>query len=69
MCKCSETGAEANSTKTPVTSAGPTMKPLVPLSRQVRFGEEGAEDQTAGRGFATAGSRNGSVHTMQTRFP
>jgi hypothetical protein len=26
------------------------MKPLVPLSRQVRFGEDGAEDQTPGAG-------------------
>jgi len=34
--------------KTPVTFAGPTMKPLVPLSRQVPFGEDGAEDQTPG---------------------
>ena len=47
MCNCSETESdEGGTTRTPVTSAGPTMRPLVPLSRQVRVGaEEGDEDQ------------------------
>ena len=50
MYKCSETGSEVTSMTTPGTSAGPTMTPLVPLSRQVRLGEDGAEDQTPGPG-------------------
>jgi hypothetical protein len=47
MCNCSENESRrGNGGKNPVTTAGPTMKPLVPLSRQVSIGEEGAaEDQ------------------------
>ena len=35
MCKCSEHRPREAAAQAPVTSAGPTMKPLVPLSRQV----------------------------------
>ena len=47
MCKCSETEpGEGGVTRTPVTMAGPTMRPLVPLSGMVQVGdEEGAGDQ------------------------
>jgi hypothetical protein len=45
MCNCSEHQASAGSAKVPVTSAGPIMKPLVPLSRQIPLGDEDAEDQ------------------------
>jgi hypothetical protein len=45
MCNCSETGSGGGSgSRAPVTSAGPTMKPLVPLARQVRMAEEGAPE-------------------------
>ena len=45
MCKCSETGSGGGSgARTPETSAGPTMKPLVPLARQLSMGEEGEEE-------------------------
>ena len=42
MCNCSE--HESGSAKVPVTSAGPAMKPLVPLSRQIRISDDGAGD-------------------------
>ena len=42
MCNCSE--HESGSAKVPVTSAGPAMKPLVPLSRQIRVSDDGAGD-------------------------
>ena len=49
MCKCSETEpGEGGVTRTPVTTAGPTMRPLVPLSRMLEVGSDeqaGAGDQ------------------------
>ena len=41
MCKCSETEpGEGGVTRTPVTMAGPTMRPLVPLSRMLEVGSD-----------------------------
>ncbi len=47
MCNCSESESGGRSgPRTPVTSTGPTMRPLVPLARQVSISEEGsAENQ------------------------
>lgn len=48
MCKCSETEpGEAGVTRAPVTTAGPTMQPLVPLAKMLQFGsdEEANADQ------------------------
>ena len=53
MCNCSEHQASAGAAKVPVTSAGPTMKPLVPLSRQIPIGDADAEDQPSLTGSAT----------------
>ena len=47
MCNCSEHESSASSAKMPVTSAGPTMKPLVPLSRQISISDEEANDGPA----------------------
>ena len=47
MCNCSEHESSGSRAKMPVTSAGPTMKPLVPLSRQIRISDEEADDQAA----------------------
>jgi hypothetical protein len=44
MCNCSETESGGRSGSSPVTSAGPTMKPLVPLAKQVSIGEEGSAE-------------------------
>src|SRR3954468_4672126 len=43
MCNCSENESKASTAKAPVTLAGPTLRPDVPLSRSVRFADEGAE--------------------------
>ena len=51
MCNCSEHEASASSAKMPVTSAGPAMKPLVPLSRQISISDEEAGDQPASPGL------------------
>ena len=40
MCNCSEHESSGGSAKMPVTSAGPAMKPLVPLSRQISINDE-----------------------------
>jgi len=48
MCNCSEHESSASSAKMPVTSAGPTMTPLVPLSRQISVTDEEAGDQPPG---------------------
>jgi hypothetical protein len=46
MCNCSEEESSRSSSQGPAASAAPTMKPLVPLSRQVRMTDESSgEDQ------------------------
>ena len=48
MCNCSEHEASGRQLRRcRVTSAGPTMKPLVPLSRQISISDADAEDQPA----------------------
>ncbi|TWB04050.1 hypothetical protein FBZ96_102524 [Bradyrhizobium stylosanthis] len=47
MCNCSEHGSSGSLAKMTDASVEPAMKPLVPLSRQISFGEEEPGDQPA----------------------
>ena len=40
MCNCSEHESNGSAAKMPVTSAGPTMNPHVPLSRHISISDE-----------------------------
>src|SRR5262245_3048468 len=56
MCNCSENESSERRTQTPPTSAAPAMRPLVPLSRQVRINDMASSEdgpavtQTADQG-------------------
>src|SRR5689334_3194213 len=50
MCNCSEHESGPGIAKMPVVSVAPTVRPLVPLSRQISLSDKQAGDQPASPG-------------------